>query len=55
MALRSGQKGCILGAVCTLLLELTYPRWCIRLHVVRLVTQGPSGVPATVPRAEVLT
>ena len=49
------QKGCITGAVCTLLTELIYPQRCIRLHVVHLVTQGTSGLPATIPSAEVLT
>ena len=49
------QKRFINGALHTLLLALTYPKWRIRLYVVQLVTQGPSGLPATIPSADVLT
>ena len=41
------QKGCIPLAVHTLLLAWTYPQRCILDHVVRLVTQGTSGLHAT--------
>ena len=41
------QKGCIHGAVRTMLPELIHPQWCIRLHVVHLVNKGPSGSPDT--------
>ena len=49
------QKGCIPGAVRVLLMALTYPQWYTILHVVHLVGQGPTGLPDTVPRAEILT
>ena len=54
-ALRNGQKGCIPGAVRGLLLVLTYHQWYTRLHLVYLVSQGPSYLPDTFPRAELLT
>ena len=47
--LRNVHKGCIPGSVRTLLPELIYPQWSIILHVVRLVTQGPSGLSGVVP------
>ena len=50
-ALCSGQKGCIPGAVHILLPTLTYHRWYTRLHVVRLVSQGPRGLSDTSPSA----
>ena len=49
------QKCCIPRAVHTLLPALTYPQWYTRLHMVRLVTQGPRGLPDAIPRVEVLT
>ena len=54
-ALRNVQKGCIPGAVRTLLPGLTYPQRYTRLNVVSLVTQYPRGLPDNFPRAEVLT
>ena len=41
------QKGCITGAVHIMLQELTYPKWCIRLHMVHLVTQCTGSSPYT--------
>ena len=51
----NGHKGCIPGALPTLLPELTYHMWYTGLPLVCLVTQGPSVLPATVPSTEVLT
>ena len=54
-ALCDVHKGCITGEVCTLLPAFNYPQCYTRLHVVRLVTQCPRGLPDTSPIAEVLT
>ena len=44
------QKDCITKSVRTLLPALTNTKGSIRLHVVKLVTQAPSGSPALVQR-----
>ena len=48
--LHNVQKGCINGAVHTLLPALTNPQGFTRLHVVSLVTQDPSGLPVLFQR-----
>ena len=48
------RKGYIPISLCTLLPALTYPWWYTGLPVVCIVTQGPRGLPDTVPSTEVL-
>ena len=55
IVLRSSHRGCIPIAVCSLLPALIYPHRYTRLHTVRLVRQGPRGLPDNVPRADILT